>query len=155
MSLKLVRRGEIWHYTGTVAGRRLRGSTKTSQKTEAERIANAAESRELKGRRDGPGSILTFAQAAMEYRKLKAPRYLEAVEDYWKDTLVQNITRGAVKRGAMTLFPKAKGSTRNRSFIVPTLAVINAAAELELQRILAVPKLSRDVFEIVSKILHA
>lgn len=133
MPLYLYRRGKIWHYRGTVAGRRLRGSTKTAQKPEAERIANAVESRILKGDRDGPGAILTFSQAAIEYRKLgKVPRYLDLVEDYWKDRLVSTITRGAVKQAAVTLYPKASGATRNRSVIVPTLAVINHAADLEL-----------------------
>jgi len=132
MPLKLKKRGEIWHYTGTVAGRRLRGSTKTSQRPEAERIANEAESRELQGRRD-PGSVLTFAQAAIEYRKAgKAPRYLKLVEDHWRDTLVRDITRGALKRAALALLPNGSGAYRNRAVIVPTQAVINHAAELEL-----------------------
>jgi integrase len=64
---------------------------------EAERIANEAESRELQGRRD-PGSVLTFAQAAIEYRKAgKAPKYLDLVEDHWRDMPVKDITRGAVE----------------------------------------------------------
>lgn len=37
MPIRLRKRGEIWHYSGTVAGRRLRGSTKTAQKSEAEK----------------------------------------------------------------------------------------------------------------------
>lgn len=132
MPLKLKKRGEIWHYTGTVAGRRLRGSTKTAQKSEAEKIANEVESRELQGRRD-PGSVLTFAQAAIEYRKARtAPKYLELVEDYWKDMAVREITRGAMKRAAITLLPNGSGAYRNRAVIVPTMAVINHAADLDL-----------------------
>ena len=132
MSLKLKKRGEIWHYSGTVAGRRLRGSTKTAQKSEAVRIANEVESRELQGRRD-PGSVLTFAQAAIEYRKMgKVPRYLELVEDHWKDTLVSEITRGAMKRAAIDLLPHGSGAYRNRAVLVPTMAVINHCAELEM-----------------------
>jgi len=132
MPLKLKKRGEIWHYTGTVAGRRLRGSTKTAQRKEAERIANEVESRELQGRRD-PGSVLTFAQAAIEYRKVHgAPRYLELVEDYWKDTPVRQITGGAVKRAAVALLPEGKSSYRNRAVVAPTLAVINYAASLDM-----------------------
>lgn len=144
MPLKLKKRGEIWHYTGTVAGRRLRGSTKTSQKSEAERIANEVESRELQGRRD-PGSVLTFAQAAIEYRKVKgAPRYLEFVEDYWKNTPVKDITRGAVKRAAIELLPDKKGAYRNRAVLVPTQAVINYAASLDM-----CPPLRVDRFPVV------
>lgn len=132
MPLKLKKRGEIWHYAGTVAGRRLRGSTKTAIKSEAQVIANRVEARYLQGGRD-PGSVLTFAQAAIEYRKVKgAPRYLEMVEDHWKDTPVKDITRGAVKRAAIDLLPNAKGAYRNRAVIVPTQAVINYASSLDL-----------------------
>lgn len=132
MSLKLTKRGEIWHYSGTVAGRRLRGSTKTAQKSEAQRIANEVESRELQGRRD-PGSTLTFAQASIEYRKTgKIPKYLEMVEDYWKDTLVREVTSGAMKRAAITLLPNGSGAYRNRAVLVPTMAVINHCAELDM-----------------------
>jgi integrase len=132
MPLRLRKRGEVWHYSGTVAGRRLRGSTKTSLKDEAQHIANEIERRALKGDRD-PGAVLTFAQAAIEYRKVHGePRYLVMVEDYWKDTLVKDITRGALMRAAVTLLPKAKGGYRNRAVVTPTSAVINFAAKLEL-----------------------
>lgn len=132
MPLKLKKHGEIWWYSGTVAGRRLRGSTKTSLKDQAEHIANAIERRQLQGDRD-PGSVLTFAAAALEYRAIHGePRYLVMVEDYWKDTLVKDITRGALKRAAVALLPNAKGAYRNRAVIVPTSAVINCAASLEL-----------------------
>lgn len=132
MPLKLIKRGDIWHYTGTVANRRLRGTCKTTQKAEAERYANEVESRYLQGRRD-PGSVLTFAQAAMEYRKSRdEPKYLELVEDYWQDTPIVDITRGALRRAAITLLPKGSGAYRNRAVLVPTLAVINHAADLDL-----------------------
>lgn len=134
MPLKIYRRkGEdIWQYTGTVAGRRLRGSTKTTQKSEAQREANKVESRELQRGRD-PGSVLTFADAAIEYRKMgKVPKYLELVEDHWKDTPVKDITRGALKRAAIDLLPNGSGAYRNRAVLVPTQAVINHCAELEM-----------------------
>src|SRR6185437_9690757 len=132
MPLRLRKRGEVWHYSGTVAGRRLRGSTKTAIKGEAEHIANEAERTALRGDRD-PGSVLTFAQASIEYRKVHGePRYLVMVEDYWKNTLVKDITRGALKRAATALLPKANGAYRNRAVIVPTSAVINFAASLEM-----------------------
>lgn len=134
MPLKIYRRpGEdIWQYTGTVAGRRIRGSAKTTQKSEAQRKANEVESRELQRGRD-PGSVLTFADASYEYRKMgKVPRYLELVEDHWKDTPVRDITRGAVKRAAIDLLPGGSGAYRNRAVLVPTQAVINHCAELEM-----------------------
>lgn len=132
MPLRLRKRGEVWHYSGTVAGRRLRGSTRTALKDQAEIIANEAERRFLKGSRD-PGSVLTFAQAAIEYRKERgAKRYLELVEDYWRDTPVGEITSGSVTRAAIELLPGKPGAYRNRAVLVPTMAVINYAAALDL-----------------------
>ena len=76
---------------------------------------------------------MTFAQASIEYRKMgKVPKYLDMVEDHWRDTLVKDITRGAMKRAAIELLPNGSGAYRNRAVIVPTQAVINHCAELEL-----------------------
>ena len=95
MPLKLRKRGEIWHYSGTVAGRRLRGSTKTAQKGEALRIANKLETDALECDRNGPENVLTFAQAAILYRNAQKPdRFLDVVEDHWKNTLVKDIKPG-------------------------------------------------------------
>jgi integrase len=138
--LKLYRRGEIWHYRGTLGGgpggtpaRRLRGTTGTAQKDLAQQYVLDVEKAFWKGHRDGPAAVLTFARAALEYRKLgKNDRFLEKVEDYWKTTLVRDINSGAVRQGAIAMYPKATGATRNRQFVVPTMAVINHAAELDL-----------------------
>lgn len=133
MPLKLYRRGRIWHYRGTVAGRRLRGSTKTASKEAAERIASRKEGAVWQGHLDGPASILTFAQAAMLYRQAqKSDRFLRKIEDYWKDTPVKSITAGGIRQAAIVLYPTAGAATRNRQAIVPTQAIINHAAEHEL-----------------------
>jgi integrase len=133
MPLKLYRRGKIWHYRGTVAGRRLRGSTGTASKETAQRLASAKEQVHWKGHIDGPSSVLTFAQAAMMYRQAqKSDRFLRPIEDHWKDTPVKSITAGAIRASAIVLYPTAGPATRNRQAIVPTQAVINHAAEHEL-----------------------
>jgi integrase len=133
MSLTIFKRGKIYHYRGTVNGRLLRGTTGTSQKGIAERFIAELEAKHWKGHFDGPGAVLTFAQAAILYRDAGKPtRFLDRVEDYWKDTLVKDINSGMVQKAAITLCPKSKGSTRNRNVIVPTQAVINHAAEMEL-----------------------
>lgn len=141
MPLKLYRRGEVWHYRGTVAGRRLRGSTKTAKKDLAQRIASQEEERAWKRHNDGPEAVLTFAQAAILYREAQKPtRFLDRVEDYWKDTPVRQINSGAVRQAAIALAPKASGATRNRNVIVPTQAVVNHAAKLDLCRSLKVQR---------------
>jgi integrase len=131
MPLKLYKRGKVWHYRGTVAGRLLRGSTKTASKETAQRIAANKEQSAWKGHLD-PQSVLTFAQTAMLYRQAgKSDRFLRKIEDYWRDTAVREITPSAIRTAAITLYPNAGPATRNRQVIVPTQAVINHAAEGE------------------------
>lgn len=133
MPLTLYRRGKILHYRGTVAKRRLRGSTGTARKEIALRIAAELEARHWKGALDGPAAVLTFAQAAMLYRAAgKQDRFLRPIEDHWKDTPVKAITAGAIRQSAIALYPAAGSATRNRQVIVPTQAIINHAAEHEL-----------------------
>jgi integrase len=133
MPLKIYRRGGIWHYRGTIAGRRLRGSTRTANKETAGRIVSDLETKAWKHRLDGPEAVLTFAQAAIGYRAAGKPtRFLERIEDYWKDTLVKDITPGAIRTAALALYPTGGAATRNRQAIVPIQAVINHAAESEL-----------------------
>src|SRR6185437_8967738 len=132
MPLKLYRRGKIWHYRGTVAGRLLRGSTKTASKETAQRIAADEEQRAWKGHLDPKGAI-TFAQAAILYRQAeRSDRFLRRLEDHWRDTPIHQITAGAIRSAAITLYPNAGPATRNRQVIVPTQAVINHAASHEL-----------------------
>lgn len=137
MPLKLYQRGTTWHFRGTVAGRRLRGSCKTSDKAIAARQIAEIEVRQWKCSFDGPEAVLTFAQAAIAYRATGKPdRFLPPIEDYFKDTLVKDITPGAIRQMAIELFPNCGNASRNRVAIIPTQAIINHAAELELcQRI--------------------
>ncbi len=132
MPLKVTKRGQIWHYSGTVAGRRLRGTTETADKRIAERVASEAETKAWQSHLDGPGATLTFAQAAIAYRQAgRDDRFLDAIEDHWKDTLVPKITGEAVRQMARKLFPEGSNATLNRQGIVPTQAIINYASELE------------------------
>ncbi|MFP4405597.1 MAG: tyrosine-type recombinase/integrase [Roseicyclus sp.] len=131
MPLKVYRRGAVWHFRGSVAGRRLRGSTGAQDRETAQRIAAEREAAEWRRHLDGPAAQLTFAQAAIAYRDAgKADRFLARVEDYWKDTLVREITPGAIQQSARVLYPTGAAATRNRQVIVPTQAIINFAAEL-------------------------
>jgi len=141
VSLKLYKRGEIWHYRGTVAGRRLRGSTKDADKKRAQQVVAAIQQREWASSHYGPESVITFADAAILYRQAQKPtRFLNRIEDYWKDTLVRQITGEAVRQSAIVLCPNAGGATRNRNVIVPTQAIINHAAKLEYCRTLKVER---------------
>jgi integrase len=133
MPLKLFRRGQVWHYRGTVAKRRLRGSTGSEDKATAQQIIADLEAQAWKCHIHGPASVLTFAQAAILYRQAGKPtRHLVPVEDYWKNTPVRQITAGAIRQSAIALLPWQSPATRNRQVIVPTQAIINHAAESEL-----------------------
>lgn len=141
MPFKLYKRGDIWHYSGTVGGRRIRGSAKTSQKEIAQREAVERERREFKRLQDGPEAVLTFAQAAILYLQAEKPtRFVDLVGGYWKEKLVKNINSGTVRQAAIALLPNASGATRNRQVIVPTQAIINHAASMNLCRPLKVER---------------
>lgn len=135
MPLTIYRRkgGKVWHYRGTVDGNLIRRSTGTTDKTTAKRIAAEIEARLWKGRLDGPASILTFAHAAALYIKAEKPtRFIAPLVAYWKETAVKDITAGAIRQSALAIHPNVSGATRNRQVIVPTQAIINHAAEMEL-----------------------
>lgn len=142
MPLKIFKRGDVYHYRGTVAGRRLRGSTKATDKEIATRAAAEIEARQWKRNFDGPEAVLTFSQAAIKYLAAgKQARFLPRISAYWKDTLVKDMTPGGIIQSARELYPRASGATRNRHVIVPTQAVINHAAELGLCQKISVTRL--------------
>ena len=131
MPLEIYKRGKVWHYRGTVAGRRLRGTTGATDKKIAQRIAAETERNEWRSHLDGPGAHVTMAQAAIAYRDAGKPtRFLEKVEDHWRDTPIREITGEAIRLSALKLYPNAKAATHNRQVIVPTQAIINYASEL-------------------------
>lgn len=133
MPLKVFKRGEVYHVRGTVAGRFIRETTGTTLKEVAEQIANRLEAREFKRSLDGPQAVLRFSDAVAAYTKAgKSTRFIARILDYWKETLVKDINSGAIKQSAIDLYPKAGWATRNRQAIVPTQAIINHCAEMDL-----------------------
>lgn len=147
MPVRVFRRkgSQIYSYRGTVAGRRLRGSTGTTDKARAERIAAERETEEWKCHLDGPEAVLTFAKASLLYRAAgKETRFLPKIEDYWKDTLVREIKPGGIKQMAIDLYPDCTAATRNRQGIVPAQAVINHCAELEKCALIRVKRFKED-----------
>jgi integrase len=133
MPLTIYRRGNIWHYRGTVNRHRLRGSTRTTDKERAQRITAELEAREWKRHLDGPAAVLRFSDAAALYVNARKPtRFLRPLLIYWRETPVSQITAGAIRQAALTIYPDASAATRNRAVITVTAAVINHAAESEL-----------------------
>jgi integrase len=129
--LTIYQRGDVWHYRGSIAGRRLRGTTGATKKADARKIADRIAAEAWQRHIDGPTANVTFAQAAIAYRDAEKPdRFLDRIEDYWKDTMIREIAPGAIRQSAIKLYPDASAATRNRQVIVPTVAIINHAADL-------------------------
>lgn len=146
MPLTLYKRGKIWHYRGTVAGERRRGSTKSEKKSVAEKIVAAIQSEAWQSFIVGPRATLTFEEAAQAYRSAgKSIRFLGALEAHWGETRVMDITADAIIAAAKKLYPNAQNSTRNRHVIGPTQAVINHAAEMGLCNPIRVRRLKEAV----------
>lgn len=134
MPLTIYRRdgSPIWHYRGTLDGHRLRGSTRTADKTTAQRIAGEKEARFWKRRLDGPEAVTTFANCVASYIAAGKPtRFVLKLLDYWRDTPVRQITARAIKDSCPILYPGTGHGTWNRQVIAPTQAIINLAAENE------------------------
>jgi integrase len=105
----------------------------TKDKDIATRQVTEIEKKYWDGHFDGPAAILTFAHAARIYRAAgKSPRFLANIENYFGQTLVKDITAGAIQLMAKELYPDCGGSSLNRLAIVPTQAVINHAAKSNL-----------------------
>ena len=135
MPLKIYRRpgSTVWQYRGTLAGHRLRGSTGAVDKETATRIASEIENKFWRRGLDGKEKALTWPKAAALYIGAgKSSRYLTSLTRYWGDAKIADINAGSIRQAGIDLYPTAKNSTRNRQVIVPTLAVINHCAELQL-----------------------
>jgi len=135
MPLKIYRRprSAVWQYRGTLAGHRLRGSTGASDRQTAERIASEIENKFWKRGLDDKEKGLTWPKAVALYLAAGKPsRFVGPLVKYWRDAKIADMNAGSIRQSAIDLYPNAKNSTRNRQVIVPTLAVINHCAELNL-----------------------
>jgi integrase len=139
MPLKLFKRDGCWHYRGTIAGDRLRGSTRTANKEIAAQIAAKIEAEHWQHHINGPQkAALTFPQAVAIYlaagkgQSKRERLYLERIVRYWGDRKVKEITAGAIKQSAIDIHPHDGGATRNRQVVTPTKAIINLCAERDL-----------------------
>lgn len=150
MPLQIYKRpgSNIWHYRGTLAGRRFRGSTRTPDKETAARVASEVENKFWKRGLDGKEKALTWPKAVAIYLAAGKPsRFLQQIVKYWGDAPIASMNAGSIRQSALDLYPTAKNSTRNRQVIVPTLAVINHCAELQL-----CPPLRMKRFKVETKI---
>jgi len=150
MPLKIYRRpgSTVWQYRGTLAGNRLRGSTGASDKETAQRIASEIENKFWKRGLDGKEKALTWPKAVALYLGAGKPsRFVAPLVKHWRDATIADMNAGSIRQSAIDLYPNAKNSTRNRQVLVPTLAIINHCAELQL-----CPPLRMKRFKVETKI---
>jgi len=133
MPLKIYKRGKVYHFRGTIAGKRERGSTGHASREDALAFAADYEAKVRKCRADGPQAVLTFEDAVLNYLAAeKTDRFLAKPRAYFKKALVKDISAGVIRQAAIDLYPHAAAATRNRQVIIPVQAVINHCAELQL-----------------------
>ena len=129
--LRLVKRGQIYHATGSVAGQRVRKSLGTGDRAQAEALRAQLEARLWKRHTYGEAAVRTFDEAALSYLEGGGEgRFIAPVLRHFKGRALSAITPGDVRLAATTLLPNATGATRNRQVLTPAKAVINHAATL-------------------------
>jgi integrase len=131
MPLKIIRPagGQTWYVSGTIAGTRIRQSTKTTSRSLAESIRVKREA-ELEQRRVfGARSVATFSEALNLYLDRGGEaRFLAPLLDRFGAMRLADIKQADLDRGIAELYPGAKPSTRNRQGYTPFIAVMNEAA---------------------------
>src|SRR5687767_9883577 len=115
-----------WYINVAIAGRRrIRRSTKTSERKEAAKIAAKVIAAEWKRFTHGDDAALTFSDAVMNYViEGKDATYLPPLVSYFQDMPVRGISAGAIRSAARVLYPKCSAATWNRQVITPARAVI-------------------------------
>lgn len=120
----------IWWYSFTIDGKRIRRSSKATDKRLADDIASKDEWRHRHAAVHGAGAVLTFGEAmALYINHAKDNRFLLPLLDRWENVKVMDITPDAIRSAAKAIYPKGSAATRNRQVITPARAVINYAAE--------------------------
>jgi len=131
MSLTLYKRGDIWHIRGTVAGQRIRQSTGTGHKGQADALRIRLEAEAFERHTLGRDASLTFAQAALTYMQSGGEaRFLAPILTHFgPKTRLVDVDNDAVNTCAAQLYPNAAAATINRQVITPISAVINMAVD--------------------------
>lgn len=134
MPLTLVRRGDIWHVHGTVAGRRVRESCGTGDRRLAEEIRAAREADLHRRAIFGDKGLVTFSEAVASYldaeqRSATTARHVSRLLTHFGTRPLREITQAEVDRAYKALLtPDASGATRLRAVLTPLRAILEHAA---------------------------
>lgn len=128
--LRLYQRGNVWWIDGSIDGIRVRESTRSTVRKDAEQIASKREREVHQQSVFGPEAILTFGAATGYYLDAgKSDRYIAPIFSRWERRLVKDIRPGHVHDLARSLYPTAGPATHNRQVITPVQAIINHSAK--------------------------
>jgi integrase len=126
----LHKRGRIWHYEFSLDGQRYRGSTATSDYSEAKKIAERIKAQNRLAKERGKDEILSFPQCVALYIKDGGEqRFLAPILRHFAKHKVKDINGLVVREAAKILYPDAEPSTWNRQVLTPVKAIINKAAD--------------------------
>lgn len=137
MSLRLIRRAGsgVWQITGTVAGTRVRESTRTSKRSIAEQMCSQRENELHRAAIFGGASVVTWAQAVLRYIETRQPRPGQSAllhrltEHFGSSTLLREIDQDRVDAAVRAICsPGVSPATRLRGVISPIRAVLTVAA---------------------------
>jgi integrase len=129
VSLEIRKVGSIWWLWGTLNGERIRRTTKTSVRAQAEEIKSKLERETHQRKVFGEASVATFREAATGYLKSGgSPLHIKALVDEIGDRRLIDISQGLVDDTAQKMKPKAAPATLIRQIYTPVLAVMNYAA---------------------------
>jgi len=128
--LSLYQRGKIWWIDGSVDGKRVRESTRTSVRKDAEEIAAKREREVHIEKVYGTEAVLTFGAATGYYLDAgKSDRYIAPIFAKWEHRKVKDIKPGNAHDLARKLYPNAGPATMNRQVLSPVQAIINHSAK--------------------------
>lgn len=128
--MRIYQRGEIWWYSFTINGQRYRRSAKVGNKEDASKAAATEYLRLRIAHEQGPASVVTFLEAAEQYKAQgKDQRFLAPLEKVLGSVVLKDITPDMIRIVAQQLYPGKSAATWNRQVIVPARAIINYAAE--------------------------
>lgn len=131
--LKLTKRSRTWYIRGTLRGRSIYKSTKTSDRQIAEAIKIQTESEILHRSVFGDKGESFFSEAIALYLTAGGEkRFLDRILERLGRDKLKNITGAVAHNVANELYPEAKPATKNRQCITPIRSVMNFAADAGL-----------------------
>lgn len=126
--LKLSRRGETWHITGSIRGQRYRESTGTGSRSHAESILAKRQSQILDRETFGEARTSVFSEAVIHYvNQGGEARFLKPLILRWGDRRIADITQAEVSSAAHDLYPGRTAAWHVRAVFTPLNAIVRCA----------------------------